>query len=147
MTRTPRSSRRRPAICLASLSEMDVMCGGIYMYDPPKQSESEQAAVLVSSGSEQSGMRPFVIVSRDLVNKNKNTAVGVPMSTRIHKANSYRVLLPAGELIREGWSTFQFQDSVALCDHVRVLDTTRIKEHIGPRGSPKTGQSGSPENR
>lgn len=110
---------------------MDVECGGIYLYDPPKQSESEQSAILVQSGSEQTGMRPFIIVSRDSVNKNKKTAVGVPLSTRTQKANSYRILLPAGELIRDIRTAYQFQDSVALCDHVRVLDLTQVKHRIG----------------
>src|ERR1035437_6683352 len=110
---------------------MDVVWGGIYMYDPPKQSNSEQSAILVTSGSEQSGPRPFIIVSRDLVDRNKNTAVGVPMSTRIQKANSYRILLPAGELIDDVGSNYVFENSVALCDHVRVLDLNQVKRRIG----------------
>lgn len=110
---------------------MEVVYGGIYLYDPPKASVSEQAAVLVASGSEQSGERPFIIVSRDIVNKGKPTAVGVPLSTRIHKANSYRILLPAGEMIRDYGSDYSFQDSVALCDHVRVLDVNQIRKKIG----------------
>jgi mRNA-degrading endonuclease toxin of MazEF toxin-antitoxin module len=110
---------------------MDVECGGIYLYEPPGESKSEQAAVLVASGSEQSGMRPFVIVSRDLINRNRNTAIGVPLSTKTHKANSFRIYLPVGELLRWGGSTYEFRDSVALCDHVRVLDTNMIKYRIG----------------
>jgi hypothetical protein len=88
---------------------MEVVCGGIYLYDPPKQPNSEQSAILVQSGSEQSGMRPFIIVSRDLVNRNKNTAVGVPMSTRTHKANSFRIYLPVGELIPAMGSGYEFK--------------------------------------
>jgi len=110
---------------------MDVDFGGIYLYDPPKQSDSDQSAVLVASGSEQSGMRPFIIVSRDLVNRGRPTAVGVPLSTRTHKANSFRIMLPTRELIREVTSKYPFQDSVALCDHVRVLDLRQIKHKIG----------------
>ena len=107
---------------------MEVTCGGIYLYEPPKQSTS---AMLVASGSEQSGMRPFIVVSRDSVNMNKKTAVGVPMSTRTHKANAYRIFLPAGELIRDVGCAYPFQDSVALCDHVRVLDLNQLKHRIG----------------
>lgn len=110
---------------------MDVQFGGIYLYDPPKQTSSQQSAVLLASGSEQSGMRPFIIVSRDLVNKSKPTAVGVPLSTKTNKANSYRILLPVAELIADVGCGFNFQDSVALCDHVRVLDLTQIKRRIG----------------
>jgi mRNA-degrading endonuclease toxin of MazEF toxin-antitoxin module len=112
---------------------MEVEHGGIYLYDPPTETTSEQAAILVTSGSEQSGMRPFIIVSRDLINKkpNQRTAVGVPMSTKTNKANSYRIALPAADLLRWAGSSYEFQDSVALCDHVRVLDLNQVKRRIG----------------
>jgi mRNA-degrading endonuclease toxin of MazEF toxin-antitoxin module len=56
---------------------LEVEFGGIYMYEPPTISVSEQAALLTTSGSEQAGLRPYIIVSRDSVNKGKRTAVGV----------------------------------------------------------------------
>ena len=110
---------------------MEVVYGGIYLYEPPKVSTSDQSAILVQSGSEQSGLRPFLIVSRDTVNEGKPTAVGVPLSTKTHKANSYRIFVPAGELIRDIGSAYEFRDSVALCDHIRVLDLTQIIRKIG----------------
>ena len=109
---------------------MDVVKGGIYLYEPPKTSTSEQAATLTQSGSEQAGLRPWIIVSREEVHSNKPTAVGVPLSTRIHKANSYRIQLPAAELIPDEGCT-PFVHSVALCDHVRVIDKSRIRKKIG----------------
>ena len=109
---------------------MEVKWGGIYLYEPPTSSSSEQSASLVVSGSEQSGLRPYIIVSRDGVNKNKPTAVGVPLTTRIDKANSYRIALPAAELLPD-LGTLPFKDSVALCDHVRVIDLARIRKKVG----------------
>jgi mRNA interferase MazF len=109
---------------------MDVVWGGIYLYEPPTTSNSEQAALLTTSGSEQAGMRPYIIISRDLVNRNKPTAVGVPLTSRVEKANSYRIALPAGELIPD-IGCQPFVNSVALCDHVRVLDLGRIRKKIG----------------
>jgi|SRR5665213_4318266 len=109
---------------------MEVKFGGIYLYEPPKQSQSEQAALLVQSGSEQAGLRPYIVVSRDIVNKGKPTCVGVSLTTRVNKANSYRIFLPAAELIHEAGG-IPFQDSVALCDHIRVLDINQIKRKIG----------------
>lgn len=109
---------------------MDVKQGCIYLYEPPTASVSNQAATLMASGSEQQGLRPFVIVSRDSVNLNKPTAVGVPLTTKIHKANSYRIMLPVAELIADVGCP-EFQPSVALCDHVRVLDLTLIRKKIG----------------
>ena len=110
---------------------MDVRYGGVYLYEPPKASTSEQAAVILTSGSEQSGMRPFIIVSRDIVNKNLPTAVGVPLTSRVHKANAHRILLPMAELISEPGSGYVFVNSVAMCDHVRVLDLSLIRKKIG----------------
>lgn len=109
---------------------MEVKKGCIYLYEPPRQSSSEQAALLTTSGSEQAGLRPYIIVSRDLVNKGKPTAVGVPLTTKVHKANAYRILLPASELIADLGCT-QFQTSVALCDHVRVLNIEQIRKKAG----------------
>lgn len=110
---------------------MEVEFGGIYLYEPPIHGNSQQAALLVTSGSEQSGMRPWIIVSRDLVNKGKPTAVGVPLTKRIDKANSYRIAIPVGEILREVACGYEFVNSVALCDHVRVLDINQLKRKIG----------------
>ena len=109
---------------------MEVKYGGIYLYEPPKTSDSEQAALLTTSGHEQAGLRPYVIVSRDAVNKNKETAVGVPLSKNMSKANSYRIALPKEELLPDVGCT-PFLNSVALCDHVRVLNTNLIRKKIG----------------
>jgi mRNA interferase MazF len=110
---------------------LTVEFGGIYLYEPPNTSASEQAALLITSGSEQAGLRPYIIVSRDTVNKGKKTAVGVSMSTKTNKANSYRIFLPVSEIVREYGTAYHFQDSVALCDHVRVLDLDQVKLKIG----------------
>jgi mRNA interferase MazF len=109
---------------------MEVTKGGVYLYQPPSTSTSEQAATITTSGSEQAGMRPYIIVSRDDVNDGKPTAVGVPLTTRIHKANSYRIFLPSAELIADAGCT-PFKDSVALCDHARVINTDLIRKKIG----------------
>jgi mRNA-degrading endonuclease toxin of MazEF toxin-antitoxin module len=110
---------------------VDVEWGGIYMYDPPSSTNSPQMAAIVQSGSEQSGWRPFVIVSRDGAKRNRPTAVGVPLSTNVSKANSYRILIPVEDIIPAGFSSYQFQNSVALCDHVRVLDLNMLRSKVG----------------
>jgi mRNA interferase MazF len=110
---------------------MDVVKGGIYLYEPPKSSTSEQAATITQSGSEQAGLRPYIIVSRNEVNSSKPTAVGVPLTSRVAKSNnSYRIKLPAAELIADEGCT-PFVESVALCDHMRVIDRERIRKKIG----------------
>ena len=82
-------------------------------------------------GSEQSGCRPFIIMSRLAVTRSSPTVVGVPMTSRVQKANSYRILLPVSEIIRDPGCTANIQSSVALCDHVRVISQTLLKGKIG----------------
>ena len=86
-------------------------------------------------GHEQEKSRPYVIVSRNLVNsQGDKNVVGVPFSTKLHKANSHRILLPAAHMIRDPACQRTLTDSVALTDHIRVLDPSN------PQRSPKTGQ-------
>jgi len=111
---------------------MEVQHGGLYLYEPPLIPVSEEDRKFAASGHEQQGERPFIIVSRDKVNAGKKTAVGVPFTTKTHKANPYyRIILPVGEFICETYDKYEFTDSVAICDNVRVLDTDRIRKKIG----------------
>jgi mRNA-degrading endonuclease toxin of MazEF toxin-antitoxin module len=110
---------------------VEVRQGEIWLYEPPKVTCGPAPSPLIAtSGSEQSGMRPWIIVSRDLINKGRSTAIGVPLSTKVEKANSYRIALPPGELIAEVGRD-PFKPSVALCDHVRVLDLNLVRKRIG----------------
>lgn len=112
---------------------MDVERGGIYLYDPPKNAnaEHEQGALVATSGSEQSGLRPWIVMSSQRVNANRPTAVGVPLTTKTDKANAFRIPIPVAELIREPGCQYQFRSSVALCDHVQVLDKKLILRKVG----------------
>jgi len=110
---------------------MDVVHGGLYLYEPPQVPRSEHDVRFVASGQEQLGLRPYIVMSRDLVNRGKTAAVAVPFTTKTHKANSYRINLPVGEFIKDVESNYEFADSVALCDNVRVIDATRIRRKIG----------------
>ncbi len=110
---------------------MSVIQGGIYYYDPPPATSPNQTPLTVTSGSEQSGDRPWVVVSRDSINKaHPNTAVVVPLSTNLSKANSYRIQIPDAELISDDPNT-PFVSSVALCDHVRIMDVNLIRRKAG----------------
>jgi mRNA-degrading endonuclease toxin of MazEF toxin-antitoxin module len=79
-------------------------------------------------GHEQEKSRPYVIVSRDHINnQGDRNVVGVPLSTKVHKANSHRILIPAAHMIRDVACTRPLADSVAPTDHIRVLDRTRFE--------------------
>lgn len=79
-------------------------------------------------GHEQQKSRPYLIVSRTAINKLGHNVVGVPLSTKINKANSYRIKLPVAFMAKDAACTRPLQDSVALTDHIRVLDITRLEQ-------------------
>jgi len=79
-------------------------------------------------GSEQQKSRPYLIVSRTIINKLGQNVVGVPLTTKLHKANSYRIKLPVGFMVKDPACTRPLQDSVALTDHIRVLDISRLEQ-------------------
>src|ERR1035437_8509149 len=78
-------------------------------------------------GSEQKKSRPYVIVSRDAINRIGNNVVGIPLSSKVHKANSHRILIPLAHMVRNPACTRAMAESVALVDHIRVLDPTRLE--------------------
>jgi mRNA interferase MazF len=80
-----------------------------------------QAVLNPSEGSEQSGTRPVVVVSRDAINKNSQVVIIVPLTKR---ANKTRILPCHVEIkMSEGGVTM---DSVALCEQVRAIAVSRL---------------------
>jgi len=79
-------------------------------------------------GSEQAGIRPAVVVQTDRANRTSPCTIVVPFTTRIPRSLfPSHVFVPAGE----GGLT---QDSVALCEQVRVIDQRRITRVVGQLG-------------
>jgi mRNA-degrading endonuclease toxin of MazEF toxin-antitoxin module len=73
---------------------------------------------------------PYVILSRDSANDRLNGVIGVPLSTRLHKANkTFRPLIKASELLPDAGN--EMQDSVALCDHIREISLKRFVRKLG----------------
>jgi mRNA-degrading endonuclease toxin of MazEF toxin-antitoxin module len=79
------------------------------------------------TGHEQQKSRPYVIVSRDAINQLGTNVIGVPLSTKLHKQNSHRIKIPVGHMIKDAACTRVLEDSVALTDHMRVLDPKRFE--------------------
>jgi len=78
-----------------------------------------------SRGSEQSGIRPVIVIQRNTIGKFTRTALVVPLSSNTRRSNiPGTILIPAGEggLI---------QDSVALCYQTVVLDQERFMRKLG----------------
>lgn len=100
---------------------MEVRQGDIFWVEIPREH---------TEGSEQFGRRPFIVVSRDSLNKGR-TVVVVPMSTTTANQPPFRTVLPVSEITRDPGSQSNLELSVAKTDQVRVIDKTRLEQRIG----------------
>lgn len=75
-------------------------------------------------GSEQSGMRPVVIVQNDIGNRNSPTVIAVPISSQIKKEE-----MPTHISLRRGCGLDE--DSIALCEQVDTIDKQRLLDYLG----------------
>ncbi len=97
---------------------------------PPKRGEIYwvNARDLDVQGHEQNKSRPYVIVSRDALNRSLPNVVGVPFTTNLNKACGYRIKIQLAHMVPNPASGRALQDSVALVDHVRVLAADRLEQ-------------------
>ena len=90
-----------------------------------KRGEIWRADLSLTRGTEQSGVRPVLIVQTDRANPHSPHTIIVPFTTRIrHKLLPSHVSVPVGE----GGLT---QDSIALCEQIRVIDNGRLLAKFG----------------
>lgn len=85
------------------------------------------ASLNPAKGSEQSGRRPVLIISRESINQILPVVNIIPLTSRKSVArNIYpnEVLLPADIAGLK-------MDSIALCYQVRTLDKSRLEEDVG----------------
>ena len=96
-----------------------------------KRGEVWRADLSPTRGTEQAGVRPVLVVQSDRANAHSPHTIIVPFTTRIRqKLLPSHVLVPAGE----GGLT---QDSVALCEQIRVVDTSRLISKLGDLPAPR----------
>lgn len=110
---------------------MEPQQGDIYWVNIP-QSHTE--------GSEQFGRKPFIVMSRDSVNKKLKTVLVVPMTTyqgktvdprTVAQEPPWRIVVPPTEIERDVACKTTLLLSVAKTDQVRVIDKTRLGERVG----------------
>ena len=85
-------------------------------------------------GTEQAGIRPVVVLQIDRANAVSPHTIIAPCTTRIRKA-----ILPSHALIPSGIGGLN-QDSVVLCEQVRVVDKRRIVRVLGHLDEDHLGQ-------
>ena len=76
-------------------------------------------------GHQQSGIRPFVVMSNNKRNFFSTTIKGVPMSSRIHKYSPVHVLLKQDEC------SFLKCDSIVLCEEVDTINKSQFIRRLG----------------
>lgn len=91
-----------------------------------RRGEIYDARLDPTEGSEQAGVRPVVVVSRDAINASSPVVLAVPCTT-YHPA---RRLYPSQVLLRSPEGGLD-ADSVALAEQVRALAKTRLRRLRG----------------
>ncbi|WP_293339119.1 type II toxin-antitoxin system PemK/MazF family toxin [Microcoleus sp. CAWBG58] len=76
-------------------------------------------------GTEQAGIRPVVILQIDRANAVSPHTIIAPFTTKIRRA-----LLPSHVFVPSGVGGLN-QDSVILCEQIRVIDKSRVIRVIG----------------
>jgi len=90
-----------------------------------------------STGREQHGRRPCLVVSVNTVNDRLDVVVIVPLSSKIMKVNrQFRILIPENHKITEVGTNGCPGESVALCEQVRLISKARLDDirvaHLTP---------------
>jgi mRNA interferase MazF len=80
-----------------------------------------------TQGSEQAGMRPVLVVSRERINQLLPVANVVPLTSR---KSPHRTIYPNEVLLPAGVAGLKV-DSIALCYQIRTLDKSRLVQTIG----------------
>lgn len=75
-------------------------------------------------GSEQSGVRPIVIIQNDIGNKYSPTIIAVAITSKIKNKMPTHIEI-------EGTKYGLEKDSVILAEQIRTLDKSRLKEKVG----------------
>jgi mRNA interferase MazF len=88
-----------------------------------------------TEGSEQAGARPVVVVSRDAINQNSAVVVIVPCTI----LRPGRRIYPSQVVLSAGDGGLEVA-SVALCEQIRAIATSRLWRFRGNLSSPAIAQ-------
>lgn len=91
-----------------------------------KRGDVFDARLSPTEGSEQAGVRPVVIVSRDAINKNSSVVVVVPLTKAANVQRTY----PNNVTIAKGEGGLTF-DSILLGGQVRAIAKSRLLQQRG----------------
>ena len=75
-------------------------------------------------GSEQSGVRPIVVIQNDIGNKYSPTIIAVAITSKVKNKMPTHIEIEGAKYGLE-------KDSVILAEQIRTLDKSRLKEKVG----------------
>lgn len=93
---------------------------------PVQRGDVFKANLQPTEGSEQSGIRPVVVISRDAINKSSPVVVVVPFTDAANKTRIY----PSHIRFKAGTAGLTL-DSIAVCEQVRAISKTRLQSVLG----------------
>ena len=85
------------------------------------------AALDPTTGSEQAGTRPVLVISRERINQLLPVVNVIPLTSRRSPA---RIIYPNEVLLPAGTAGLRV-DSIALCYQIRTLDKSRLGQELG----------------
>jgi len=75
-------------------------------------------------GSEQSGIRPILVIQNDIGNKFSPTIIGVPITSKVKTSMPTHIAIEGNKYGLE-------KNSIILAEQIRTLDKSRLKEKVG----------------
>ena len=93
---------------------------------PIERGDVLRANLHPTEGSEQDGIRPVVVISRDAINRNSPVVVIVPFTDAANKSKIY----PSHVQFKAGTAGLSM-DSIAICEQVRAISKGRFKAQLG----------------
>lgn len=93
---------------------------------PVKRGEVFIANLAPVEGSEQSGTRPVVVVSRDAINNFSPVAVICPITDATNKKKIY----PSHVRVQNGCGGLTME-SIVVCEQIRTISKTRLQRQLG----------------
>ena len=87
-----------------------------------------------NAGSEQSGVRPCVVLQNNKGNNYSSTFSIVPVTDITHKTFKRR-LLPTQTIIKRGYTNGLKKDSIVMCEQLKTLDEIKFLSYVGELSS------------
>ncbi len=91
--------------------------GGIYMVNLGDE----------NVGNEEKGVRPCIVVSAEMLNKNRNNVIVIPITSSTTKKN----MINHYELSRDDYQFFAKKTNTVLCECIRDISKKRIERLLG----------------